>query len=489
MTVETALDRYVHDPERVATVEKVHKMLDELGVTYLYFQVVSVTGRVVGKGVPAAHWRRVAMSGVQMVLGATANVAVSRTGRYLGYGPEASELIAIPDPETFVQLPWDGRAARVFCTLFTDRGDDQDPGAFLDTDCRGNLRHEQERFRAAHGLELRCGIEPEMMWLELDESGRPTGGATNPYCYHIEQFEQLRPVYMQVLDYCDAMGLDVIQGDHEDAPGQLELNVMFDDALRTADRLTTYRQICAQVAREHRLKACFMAKPFPGVSGSGWHHNVSLWAGGEDVTYQPRGGVKGSDDVYRYRVGGDNVFLQEPDSTGPGTVGMQCIAGAVAHLPALTAIAASTVNSYKRLWDTGFWAPIYADWGYQNRTCALRVPAPGRLEYRPADAMVNPYLMMSGLLRAFDDGIGRGLDPGEPEKRSVYSAIESGKVVERLPMNLGDALDALEADPVIRAALRGHLYDVYTDIKRDEWERFLATVTEWDVETYMDFVP
>jgi len=489
MTMGTPLDCYVHHPERVAAVEQVHKMIDELGVTYLYFQLVSITGRVVGKGIPAAHWRRLAMSGVQMVLGATANVAVSRTGRYLGYGPEASELVAVPDPETFVQLPWDGRAARVFCTLFTDRGDDRAPGAFLDADCRGNLRREQERFRATHGLDLRCGIEPEMMWLELDGSGRPAGGVTNPYCYHIEQFEQLRPVYMRVLDYCDAMGIDVIQGDHEDAPGQLELNFMFDDALRTADRLTTYRQICAQVAREHGLKACFMAKPFPGVSGSGCHHNVSLWAGGEDVLYQPRGEVSGSEDVYRYSTGGDNVFLPEPGGTAPGPVGMRCIAGAIEHLPALTAIAASTVNSYRRLWDIGFWAPVYADWGYQNRTCGLRVSAPGRLEFRPADSMVNPYLMISGLLRAFDDGIIRSLDPGEPEKRSVYDAIESGKMVERLPMNLGDALDALEADSVIRAALPGRLYNVYADVKRDEWERFLATVTEWDLESYMDSIP
>ena len=139
-----------------------------------------------------------------------------------------------------------------------------------------------QEFQDKHGLQLRNGAEPEMMWLKRDDDGKPNGGVTKPNCYHIDQFEELRPIFMQVIEYAQAMGLDMIQGDHEDAPGQLELNWMFDDALRTADRLTTYRQICAQVAREHGVIACFMSKPFVGVSASGCHYNISLWRGGED---------------------------------------------------------------------------------------------------------------------------------------------------------------------------------------------------------------
>ena len=123
-----------------------------------------------------------------------------------------------------------------------------------------------------------------MMWLTKNEDGTPTGkGYSKPYCYHIDQFESLRPVFMQVFKYARAMGFDMIQGDHEDAPGQLELNWMYDDVLRNADRLSTYRQICAQVAREFNLIACFMTKPFMGVSASGCHTNMSLWTGGKDV--------------------------------------------------------------------------------------------------------------------------------------------------------------------------------------------------------------
>ena len=159
------------------------------------------------------------------------------------------------------------------------------------------------------------------------------------------------------------------------------------------------------------------------------------------------------------------------------------------HLAALTALGSSTVNSYRRLWDTGFWAPVFADWGYQNRTCGLRVSAPGRFEYRSVDSMVNPYLMAATILKAFDDGISRDLDPGEPEERNIYQAMEAGKLVKKLPMSLGEALDALERDEVIKAALPDEMFKVFMHYKRDEWERFMSTVTEWDVETYLDCLP
>src|SRR5262245_64901850 len=149
-----------------------------------------------------------------------------------------------------------------------------------------------------------------MMWLKTGADGLPDGGFSKPNCYHIDQFESLRPVFMKAIEYSQAMGLDMIQGDHEDAPGQLELNFMFDDALRTSDRLTTYRQICAQVAREFNLIACFMSKPFMGVSANGCHHNLSLWREGEE-TVNKRGldRLPGMEGCFTYRRGGEKTFL------------------------------------------------------------------------------------------------------------------------------------------------------------------------------------
>ena len=489
----TDLEAHVNRDGRAELVSQVRAKISELGITYIYYQFVSVTGRIVGKGVPADHWERIAERGFQLVYGSTANLYTDRHGHYIGYGPEASELVGIPDPETFCQIPWDKRVARVYCTCFRNREERENPGGHLTSDCRGNLRIIHQEFQEKYdGLHLRAGTEPEMMWLKKGEDGLPDGGFSKPNCYHIDQFESLRPVFMKVLEYARAMGLDMIQGDHEDAPGQLELNWMFDDVLRNSDRLTTYRQICAQVAREHGLIACFMSKPFMGVSASGCHHNVSLWTGGADRCNRlDHESLPGMEDAFTYRQGGENLFLPDPsiDARKPGPVGLQCVGGVIQHLDALTAIGSSTVNSYRRLWDTGFWAPVFADWGYQNRTCALRISAPGRFEYRSVDSMVNPYLMGAALLKAFEDGMDRNIDPGEPEERNIYEAIEAGKEVKRLPMTLGAALDALESDAVIKAALPDEMYRVFTHYKRDEWERFNHTVTEWDLETYWDCLP
>lgn len=488
----TDLERHVNQPGRADLVKQVREKINELGIEYIYYQFISVTGRIVGKGIPADHWERSAERGFQLVYGSTANLFIDRHGNYIGYGPEAAELVGIPDPETFCQLPWDRRIARVYCTCFRNREERGNPGGHLESDCRGNLRIMHEEFKARHnGLHLRAGTEPEMMWLKRGADGKPNGGYSNPYCYHIDQFESLRPVSMQAITHARKMGLDMIQGDHEDAPGQLELNWQFDDVLRNADRLSTYRQICAQVAREHDLIACFMSKPFMGVSASGCHHNLSLWTGGtEKVNPLGMQSLPGLEGNFSYLEGGENTFMPDTnDPQKPGKIGLQAIGGVMAHLGALTAIGCSTVNSYRRLWDTGFWAPVFADWGYQNRTTGMRVSAPGRFEYRAVDSMVNPYLMGAALLKAFDDGISNNLDPGEPEERNIYEAMEAGKQVKKLPMSLGDALARLEQDEVIKSAMPGEMYKVYHWYKNDEWEKFMSTVTDWDMDTYLDCLP
>jgi glutamine synthetase len=485
------LEAHVSAPGRADLVKQVREKIASLNISYIYYQFISVTGRIVGKGIPADHWEAIAERGFQLVYGSTANLYVDRHRNYIGYGPEASELVGIPDPETFVQLPWDKRVARVFCTVFRNREEKVNPGGHLTSDCRGNLRIFHNEFQKAHGgLHLRHGCEPEMMWLKKGPDGIPNAGVTKPNCYHIDQFEVLRPVFMRVIEYARAMGLDMIQGDHEDAPGQLELNFMFDDALRTCDRLTTYRQICTQVGREFDIVACFMSKPFMGVSASGCHHNLSLWKGGEDqLNKLGNDTLPGLEGNFRYRKGGENTFMPLKGESKPGPIGLNCIGGLIKHVGALTAIGSSTVNSYRRLWDTGFWAPVYADWGYQNRTCALRISAPGRFEYRSVDSTVNPYLMASALLKAFDDGIRNKYDPGEPEERNIYAAMAAGKKVKKLPMSLGEALTEFDNDEVIKSAMPDEMYRVFMHYKRDEWERFMSTVTRWDLETYWDYLP
>ena len=463
----TDLEAFVSAEGREEQSVEVRERIDAEGITYIYYQFPSVTGRIMGKGVPARHWESIAAKGFQLVYGATANLFVDRHGEYIGYGPEAAELVGIPEPDTFMPLPWDAKVARVWCQCFRNREEREDPGALLTSDCRGNLKRIQAEFEAATGLHLRAGTEPEMMWLKLKEDGTPdVEGVTKPYCYHIDQFSELQPIIHKVIEYGQAMGLDMIQGDHEDAPGQIELNFNFDRAESHRRQPLHFRQICRQVGRELGAFPCFMPKPFMGVSANGCHHNISLWRGDE------------------------NAFMPDTDDRQkPSQIGLYAIGGILEHLGALTAVTASTVNSYRRLWDTGFWAPVFADWGYQNRTTALRVSAPGRFEYRSVDSAVNPYLSMAALIAAMWDGIERKLDPGEPEERNIYEAMAAGKEVKKIPMTFGDALDALEADEVIRGALPGDMYRVFMHYKRDEWERYCATVTDWDVKEYLDVLP
>jgi glutamine synthetase len=466
--VATDLERFVSAEGREEQIAAVRRKIDESGVTYIYYQFPSVTGRIMGKGVPAKHWESMARKGFQLVYGATANLFVDRLGNYIGYGPESAELVGLPEPETFRVLPWDPKVARVWCICFRGREDVEDGGGYLTSDCRGNLKRIVADFQAKHGLHLRAGTEPEMMWLKLKDDGTPSvEGLSKPYCYHIDQFSEFQPIIHKVIEYSEAMGLDMIQGDHEDAPGQLELNFNFDRAENTADNLSTYRQVCRQVGRELGAFPCFMPKPFMGVSANGCHHNISLWRGDENV-FEPKEGE---------------------DRRLPSQIGKYAIGGILEHLGALTAVTASTVNSYRRLWDTGFWAPVFADWGFQNRTTALRVSAPGRFEYRSVDSAVNPYLSMAALIKAMEDGIEREIDPGEPEERNIYEAITAGKQVKKIPMTFGDALDALDADEVIKSALPGDMYRVFSHYKRDEWERYCAQVTDWDVQEYLDVLP
>ena len=485
------LQDYLNDPAREALIPEVRKKINDLGIDAIYYQYVSITGRIMGKVIPAKHWERISHAGMQTWLGGVTNVFADKEGQLIGFPPNASELLALPDPDTFCQLPWNKRLARVFCTVFFSREDPERPEEYLDSDTRGNLRRIHKKFQEDHdGLHLRVGCEPEMLWLKPGDDSRPYYETTKPYAYHIDQFEELSDVWLRVYDYATAMGLDMIQGDHEDAPGQIEMNFQFDDALRTSDRLTTYRQLCSQVAREFGLIAVFMSKPYMGMPANGCHHNLSLWRGGDDeVAEIGRSGQPAMDEVFRYRSGGTNEVDNPDHDWMPSELGLHALGGMLKHLNALVAIGASTVNSYRRLNDTGMWAPVGASWGLQNRSCAVRVSSPDRFEFRCVDSMVNPYLMQSALLKAFDSGIRNKIDPGPPEARNFVDVVNAGEPVERIPTTLRDALDALAEDEVVKSALPGDMYGIYDWYKRDEWNKFIWQVSDWDVNMYLDCLP
>src|ERR671919_1610745 len=293
------LEEARNQPGRRERIEAITKMIEAQGIKYIFFQQVSITGRVMGKGVVADFFPQVAEKGYQLVYGATANLFVDRAGDYIGFGPEESELAAIADLDTFAPLPWDPRVARVLCDCY-----DTESGELLDADPRQNLKRVVSEFEEELGYSFLIGIEPEMMWLKRPQEGSDPAGVTKPYCYHIHQFEELRPVLLDVIEYGQALGLDMSYGDHEDAPGQLELNFRFDRPVKTADNITTYRQICAAVGRKHGLLPTFMPKPSRGGRPTA-HPHPSTLADEEGNTFSPApDGPAQLSDVARHFLGG-----------------------------------------------------------------------------------------------------------------------------------------------------------------------------------------
>ncbi|TVZ04853.1 glutamine synthetase [Trebonia kvetii] len=458
----TPLEQHREANSDAGALAAIRERIEASGVEFIYYQGVTITGRVIGKVVPARHLARNAGKGVQLHRTAAADLQTTRDGQLLGGGVEAAEFTMLPDLDTFAVLPWDTRVGRFFCRLYEPEHLPEGGGAPYAGDVRGNLIRVHEAFTAKTGLELRSGCEPEMTWTGpgLEAKFRP---GSSP-AYHVEHLERYRPIYQKVIGYAQALGLDMIEGDYED-PGQLELNWLFDHANATADRLIAYRQICRQVGRELGVTPSFMPKPATGMMGNGCHHNVSLWdvATGANILEEP-----GRRELHLTEAGG------------------HALGGILAHAAGGMAVFGSTVNSYKRYWDAGQFAPSQINWGMDNKTCTVRLSAVGRLEFKLPDAMVNPYLSHAVLIKSIEDGLATRIDPGEPQVGSSYGGTSK---FARIPLTLGEALDAFAADEVVREALGAELADLYAAYKADEWARFCGTVTDWEFQMYAEAAP
>jgi glutamine synthetase len=201
------------------------------------------------------------------------------------------------------------------------------------------------------------------------------------------------------------------------------------------------------------------------MMGNGCHHNFSLWRDGVNVLETP--GVR------------ELHLTQE---------GRDALGGLLAHSAGAMLINGSTVNSYKRYWDAGQFAPSKINWGMDNKTCTVRLSANGRLEYKLPDAAVNPYLSHALMIAACEDGLKNSIDPGKPDQGSSYDGAESGRFPE-LPKTLGEAITAFRRDEVVTGALGEELSTLLVDFHADEWARFCGYVTDWERATYWDDAP
>lgn len=452
----TAFARHQEANLRPETLAVLGERIRETGVKYIYYMIPTLGSRTVAKVVPAEHYERMLRKGIAFHRTALTDLQTSREGELIGGGVDAHEFWGLPEPETFQVLPWDPEVGRMFCTAYDPPQLGEGSGCLIPLDTRALFRAAHRSFTERSGLELRSGLEPEMTW---------TGPGMEVSCkddqspaYQVENLEKMRPVFKKVISYAQAMDFAMIQGDYED-DGQLELNWDFDRAELTAERMTTYRQICKQAARELGLHASFMAKPYNGKMGNGCHHNLSLWRDGENIIEDGR------------------VELHVTETA------RHAIGGMLRHTPGSMLVMGSTVNSYKRYWDAGQFAPSGADWGLDTRGVALRISANGRMEYRLPDASVNPHLSHLYLLAAIERGLETKLDPGEP---GTPSAALADVVV---PNTLGSAIEAFEADEYLMAAMPEELTRIFLQLKRDEWARYCGQISQWEFDQYWEAIP
>ncbi len=376
------------------------------------------------------------------------------------FGP-VGEIRLVPDVGTFAVLPYVPKSARLFCDMYTLDGEPWDACT------RSFLKRMVERARQA-GMALMAAFENEFTLARRD-GDRYVPLDRSP-CFSTIGMDSAAPVMIELIEALAAQGVHAEQYYAELGPGQQELPVRFTDALGAADNQVTVRETARGVALKHGLLASFAPKPFPDQAGNGSHVHFSLWR-----TRDRR-----------------NHFHDPKGRYGLSDAGYAFIGGVLAHLPALVALTAPSVNSYRRL-QPRFWSSAYTAWGPDNREAAIRVPSQRRglemestnLELKPCDPSSNPYLALGGLLAAGLDGMARKLDAGEPalvDPDTLSEGERRRRGIRRLPSSLGEALDALERDEILRAALGETLAREYLAVKRSEVRGFEGKDVAFEIE-------
>jgi glutamine synthetase len=425
--------------------------LEADGIHSLLVQFTDVHGVAKGKLVPLHQLAQVLGEGAGFAGPSICGTGLPRTG------PRA-EYHARGDVTTLSALPWMPGVARIV-------GDGWVDGRPFDACARQVLRRQVARL-AERGWRLRLGIEPEFFLLQRAPDGRlqpaDAQDRLDKPSYDLKALPRQAPFLQALRDALEAAGLTVLQIDHEDAHGQYELNFAHDEALASCDHVMLFKLAAHTLAERSGCIFSMMPKPFANQPGSGLHFHASLWP--------------------------LDASAAEPVDEG---VHRAFIAGVLAHSAGLCALAAPTVNSYKRLvvgksLSGTSWAPAYVAHGPNNRTALVRT-LPGRFEWRLPDASANPYLAAAGLIAAGLDGIDRQLDPG-PDCTDDLFALSLAEVRARgialLPQSLAEACDALESDAAVAAALGATLHSQFLQLKRDEWLAYARHVSAWELERY-----
>ena len=383
---------------------------------------------------------------------------------------QESDMRLVLDADTYAVLPWslpERRRARIFCDILMP------DGTPFEGDPRGVLKRMTAKI-AERGWTYNIGPEPEFFLFKGNggESAHPVPHDIGGY-FDFSAADDAVRVRTELMDALDSMGLDVEVGHHEVALGQHEIDFRFADAVKAADNVLTLKYTVKAIAALHGLTASFMPKPVTGINGSGMHCHQSL-----------------------FDKDGNNVFFDDNDEYKLSSTAYSFIAGQLKHARGLSALVASTVNSYKRL-VPGYEAPVYIGWAQMNRSALIRIPRYNegrskavRAELRFPDPSSNPYLAFAGMLAAALDGVDNKLTPPKALNNvNLYHLDEKERKklkVGELPGSLGESLVELSKDKVLVDALGDSAYEAFMRAKTEEWDQFRLRVSDYEIERYLE---
>ncbi|HEY3725486.1 MAG TPA: glutamine synthetase family protein [Acidimicrobiia bacterium] len=431
----------------------VMRTVEERGVRFVRLWFTDVLGSLKGFAITPAELEGALEEG--MTFDGSAIEGYSRV--------QESDMLAVPDANTFDIVPWrgdDAPVARMFCDVQHLSGEP------FEGDPRYVLKRNLDRAREK-GFTFYAGPEIEFFYFESESNPVPLDHAG---FFDLSQSDMASELRKRTILTLEQMGIPVEYSFHENGPSQHEIDLRYTDALTMADNVMTFRTVVRQVAQDLGVHATFMPKPISGAFGSGMHTHMSLFEG--DV----------------------NAFHDPGDPYGLSKVAKCFIAGLLRHAAEITAVTNQTVNSYKRLIE-GYEAPTYICWARNNESALVRVPIPKRgkesstrIEFRSPDPACNPYLAFSVMLAAGLEGIDQGYDLPPEATNNIFEMTAEERAVENigaLPQSLSESLDVMEHSELVAATLGEHVFEFFVRNKRSEWDSYKEQVTPWELERYL----
>ncbi|MDA0335989.1 MAG: type III glutamate--ammonia ligase [bacterium] len=422
------------------------------GIEYFLIAFVDLFGVMRAKLVPAAAINKMARDGAAFAGFAT----------WLDMTPADSDLFAVPDPASLMQLPWKPSVGWLAADLYMD-------GEEVAHAPRNTLKRVL-REAESQGYRLKHGVECEFFLISPEGETLADGTDTQVKpCYDVAALMRRYDVIKEICDGMISLGWGPYQNDHEDANGQFEMNWDYADALVTADRHAFFKYMSRTIAEKYGMRATFMPKPFAGLTGNGCHAHISVWSP-DGVT---------------------NVFSDPDGELGVSKTGYHFLGGLMEHATSMCAITNPTVNSYKRInasttTSGATWAPNTVTYGGNNRTHMIRIPDPGRIELRLADGAANPYLLPAAIMAAGLEGINEQRDPGERLDINAYTEAQQIEGARKLPLNLLDAIRELAANDAFSKALGHETVSAFVKLKQAEWNAYTSHHTDWERQNTLD---